>query len=536
MSSAVNTISINSVIVHSLSKKSETSPPKWLYVACLIVGLAILCLTQPSIANFLTSYLPGLNHIVGSNIHTYIIAFGLVSVGLIGLVKQYAKKTQWQKEDNVLTLFQRKRGEWLVVEHGEIKTMSTGKKILCSLIPTYRKQQNRQLKEAIGTIISQIKLNEHSTEAEKSFVKKLFFEKLAPLSRKVYKRVLDSSVLDYLSNQAEDEEGGPGDASENFQQKFKSAQIWARLGNFKRPQGGVGGSYAIIEGMSKRHLGIYKPHEEDTLAKNNPLMVQKIKYAFAKTIMCPFSQLAFDTVGGQAYIAEAATTKVEKFVVAACKKYYKSKKIQAHHDLEFVPETHIVTLPLAQKSARIGSFQLWINDRHQTASQFLNTSRHYGCNQKAKDEMADKLPGELFDIMVIIDYVTGNFDRHGDNWFIMNDAHGIRLIDGGWAMAPAHPTGWNVAELRNQYLWKKLPFADSSFTELGQFVINEISVNQDRLGDEVSALYSGRLSNGSIRIARMKERIQVLQKVKDTITKRALAEIRTLDSINAHLV
>ncbi len=170
--------------------------------------------------------------------------------------------------DNVLTLFQRERGEWLTVEQGVIKTMSMGKKILCSIIPAYRKKQHRQLKKAIGAITSEIKLTDQSTETEKSFVKKLFCEKLAPLSRKIYKRALDPSVLDYLSNQVE--EAGLDGASENFQNKFKSAQLWARLGNFKKPQGGVGGSYAIIDGTSKEHLGIYKPHDEDTLAKNNP--------------------------------------------------------------------------------------------------------------------------------------------------------------------------------------------------------------------------------------------------------------------------
>ncbi len=247
--------------------------------------------------------------------------------------------------------------------------------------------------------------------------------------------------------------------------------------------------------------------------------------------MRPFTKLAFATVGGQAYIAEAAATKVEKVVVAACKKYFESIKKEAPQNLEFVPETHIVTLPLGQKPARVGSFQLWVNAKHKTASEFLHTSRHYGCTQTAKDAMTGKLSDELFDIMVIIDYVTGNFDRHGDNWFILDNAHGIRLIDGGWALAPAHPTGWNVAELSNQYLWKKLPFADSGFTELGKFVIHELSVNQAHLGDEISALYNGRLTDGDKRVARMKERIQLLQKVKGSLTKRALAEFRTLDSI-----
>ncbi len=46
------------------------------------------------------SYIPSarLNPIVGSHIPTYIMGVGLVGIGLIGLVKQHTKKTQWQQE------------------------------------------------------------------------------------------------------------------------------------------------------------------------------------------------------------------------------------------------------------------------------------------------------------------------------------------------------------------------------------------------------------------------------------------------------
>lgn len=513
----------------------EDTHSRWLYIASAMMGIAILFFSQPSISHLLTSHLPVLHQIVGSNMHTYMIGLGLLSIGFIGLVKRIAKKSQWQQEDNVISLFQRKRGGKLTIENGELKTMGFSKRLLYSAIPSYRKKHNRHLKAAINAITTKIKLNEHSTEIEKCFVKKLFLEKLAPLSRKIYKRKIDQSVLDYLSSQIATETNLIPGATEDFQNKFAAAMLWARLGNFKRPQGGVGGSYAIKDEISKQFLGIYKPYDEDTLGKNNPFFAQKIKFAFAKTIMRPFSQLAFDTVGGKAFIAEAAATKVSQFVETACHKYYQSKNQTPPHDIIFVPETHIVKMPLALTSPRAGSFQLWVNERHQTASQFLNLSRHYGFNSLDKGETSTKLSGELFDVMVILDYVTGNFDRHGDNWFILDNASGIRLIDGGWAMAPEHPNRWNLAELRNQYLWKKLPLADAQFTDLGRFIINEIAANQTELAESISALYKGQLINGDTRVTRMKERIIVLQQIKDSVTKKALADIRTAGTIHAYI-
>lgn len=533
MSIEVNKLSISDAIAYSLSKKADASSPRWLSVALVATGLVILCLAEPHVSSFLSHYVPGLNSIIGPHLQTYIVSFGLISMGFIGLLKQQcAKRPQWRQEDNLLKLFQREKGEKLTFENGKIKTMGFGQRLLCSCVPSYSKRQNRQLREAITDITSQIKLDEHSSEVEKAFVKQLFFEKLPSLSRKIYKRKLDLSVINYLKGQVAKESNLKSASTENFKQIFESACLWARLGNFKRPEGGVGGSYAILDGASGR-LGIYKPYDEDTLAANNPFFGQKVKYVFAKTILYPFSRLALESVGGQAYIAEAAATKVSHYVTAACKRYYESKGLEPP-DLEFVPETQIVSLRLEKKAERVGSFQLWVNERHQTASQYLHTSRHYAYS-KNQEELTKKLSQELFDIMAIIDFVTGNFDRHGDNWFIMEGAKGIRLIDGGWAMAPAHPKRWHFAELKNQYLWKKLPLADAGFSELGQFVIKEIFENREQLGVEIVDLYKNRTSDGDDRAQRMKERIQALREFKEKSTKKSLAEIKTARDFSTFL-
>jgi hypothetical protein len=328
MSSLSSTISIASVIqrkVELSQEKASPCPPKWLSVACLILGLVVLSSAHPLITQTITSYLPGFTHIVGANVPTFLTVFGLLSIGLIGQVKLHycSKKIEWKPEDNLLKLFQRERGEKLVVEKekGVLKTMGLGQKILRYCIPSYRKKLNRELKETIDALTSRIKLEENSPEGEKQFIRELFLEKLSPLSRKIYKRVLNPCVTEYLKGQVTITGCEPG-VSEDFRQKFKSAKFWARLGNFKRPKNGAGGgSYVSIEGGTKSCLGIYKPSDEDSLAKNSPHLRQKIRYLFAKTIFRPFSELAFQTLGGQAYIAEVAANKVGQFVTTACLEY-----------------------------------------------------------------------------------------------------------------------------------------------------------------------------------------------------------------------
>jgi hypothetical protein len=527
-SSSIHSISINDAVLRSVIEPRPTPSQRWPYIACMIVGLAALCLTIPNVTNVLSGYVPQLTHVIGTPLYTTVVSSGPFIIGAIDLIKNRSEKKKWELEDNLLKLYQRKRGEKLIVNGNEIKTMHTGQRVLYALVPWYRRKQMKLLEQSINGITSQIRLADQSTEIEKCFVKKLFFESLPSLSRKIYKRNVDSSVLDYLGDQIEDEDSLAPDATEKFVETFKSATIWARLGNFKRPKGGVGGSYAIIDGTSQQALGIYKPSDEDTLEKNNPYLCQKIKYFLYKTILRPITGIAFQTVGGQGYFAETVAKRVERCVVESCLAYEKKESFMTE-EFELIPETQIVTLELAQKAKRIGSFQLWVDDPHQTASQFFQTSRNY--RGVTKENMENQLSSELFDLMVIIDYITGNFDRHGDNWFIMDEGNDIRLIDGGWAMAPRHPKGWNVLELRNHYLWKKLPMAESGFTELGRFVIKRIAENTDSLMANVKSVYGEQLSDAQNRINTMKERIQVLQKVDSTITKKELANIRTLSSI-----
>jgi hypothetical protein len=546
------TISINSTIIRSLYSKEETDhEEKWFCIACIVTGIAIFCLLNPAIFNPLAKALPFLKHLVGFNLAGCVGASVLATLGIIDLATITCKKrAPWRIEDNLIKLYRRKRGELLTCEKGQIKTMGIFQRVLYSVSPAYRKKNNHELKETIELLTSRIKLDAHSSAIEKEFILNLFLEKMAPLSRKIYKRKLDDSILNYLNTQIEQKETLPADASNDFIQKLKLANIWARLGNYKKTAKGSNGSYTIIEGASKRRIGIFKPRDQESLTKNNPYFWQKIKYVLAKTILRPLFRLDFDTVAGKAFIAEEATKKVERHVVAACKKYYASKNPSLESNdqnpsskdsektlpnLEFVPDTHIVKMPLGNHLPYEGSFQLWIQEKHQNASQFLGTTRNYHYNQKEKPQLVSKLSDELFDMMVIIDYVTGNFDRHGDNWLVLNEDQGIRLIDGGWAMAPYHCKPWHLSGLKNQYLWKKLPFAENDFTDLGKFVIDEISKNAAQLENEIVALYAPWTKDGTNRAATMKERIQVLDTWKNFITKRDLAGICTQKKIRSSL-
>lgn len=459
----------------------------------------------------------------------------------VGLLKQ-------EDVNNLKHIWNRKKGQLFFVDNNQIKIMNIWQRILYCLFNFYRNEVNTLLFKEINHLTAKINL-ERADENSKKFVTQLFFEKLSPLSRQIYRRQLPQTVFNHLVKEIKFRENEiPSEATGEYQTAYKMAKVWARLGNFENATGGVSGSYKIIKGKilsdvkeeenSKEEiLGIYKPHNEDTLSPTNPKIQQKIKLIFAKTIFSPFTKLTFDCVAGQGFVAEVAAKKLENYVSKAVKEYLrKHSKIASFHDLQFVPDTQIAYLPLGKREERKGSFQLWINT--QTAAQFLNTKRHYQCGQAVKESMKDKMSTELFDLMVIIDYISSNFDRHGDNWLIKSNetgkASGIRLIDGGWSMGPKHPRWWSIHELKNQYMWKVLPFADGSFSELGKFVIDYLEKNKSKIAKEILGLYDTHFpyenEKNKKRVEKMLERLQVLQ-LKKNVSKKDLAKIRTHSQI-----
>ena len=461
---------------------------------------------------------------------------------------------------NLQMLWDRKKGEHLYSDKGQLKVMGFCQNLWYVLSQSYRDKINATLTKTVSALTLDIKKGVIEGDQAEEFIAELFFKKLSYLSTRIYKRELSDHTVDILTKQIKmDNDELPKTASKLYLQAYQSAKLWARLGNFEALTG-CSGSYRVIkgkvltaEGNEDKALtsGIFKPSEEDTLAEGNPKTAQKIKRWLLNNIAWAFKGSLFDTVAGQAYVAEAATKVVETHLLQAVQAYLKTDGIDEKlhsllNNLTLVTDTHVGKMGFSHHSERVGSFQLWVQEEHEEASHALGLKQNYQPyflgKKPSLDELKAQVPAELFDLLVIIDYLTANSDRHGGNWFVVKDNNGkvtgIRLIDGGWSMAPKHPTAWDTPELGKQYLWQNLHLAKEKFTDLGRFVIQYMSKNQTALKTEINDLYNQHFVNetkNKDRVDRMLERLEVMSLLEKNCTKVELAQIRTAKEITSTL-
>lgn len=422
---------------------------------------------------------------------------------------------------NMCTLWNRKKGELFYAEGGRLKTMGRLRCLLYRISSTYRNYVNPDVKRVIDHFVWHVfDLPEGNNGL---WLKQLFFQKLAPLSRKIYSRCLQDSVIQKLSLNVHYEEGEIAQsASPHYQTTYKAAKFWSLLGNREKPDTGATTTFKILDGNGKV-LGIFKPASKETYAPKAPRSwKQALKYHFFNLIGSPIPKMN----GGQGYVAEAAASVIERHVLAAA-------GLPSHFSL--VPETHIATLSINNQSER-GSFQLWEQANCKSAFAFFGFKDRY-CNSGSPSlkEMESQLPTEAFDLFVIIDYASGNCDRHGDNLLIIyndqNQAMGMRLIDGSRSMPTQHPSWWHIGTKKHQYRWRNFALAHKKFSLLGKETIKKLNQKSLAMQKEIEALYAQEgIENASLtkqRVQCMAQRLKALFRFRDTKTKYALSYFRT---------
>jgi hypothetical protein len=482
-------------------------------------------------------------------------------------------------EQNLQILWNRRRGEKFCTIDGKLVKMNLPRRIAYACSSQYRNLVQNGVRNAIRNLtdnIDSINLNNDSPISKEQLITDLFFQKLAPLSTKVYTRTLKEFVFNQLRPSAVGSiEEMEKTVSQEYSESYQEARLWAKLGNITS-MGGASGSYRITQGLVIRgngvaiikdvkHLGIFKPSHEEPLAASNTRTCQKIKRWLLRVpiLSKPFRGSMLRTVGGQAYVAEAATKVVERYVIDAAKNYLSSNpngidpRLHGKDWLKLVTDTQVATIDIRGKGERVGSFQLWVQEEHADASLFFGVNelyqngsrsawkRAFGSflpimkkSQPSIEFLKQKLPDELFDLLVIMDFVTGNGDRHADNWFVVHSddaekrAEGIRLIDGGQSMAPKHPTKWAYQELHNRYLWRNLALSREEFTPLGTYIIDELNKRELHLCQDVHRLYTIHQPNETgttfDRLECMKDRIKIMAYcAEQKMTKAQLARIRT---------
>lgn len=446
-------------------------------------------------------------------------------------------------------IWDRKKGELFTTNGVTLQKMGKLEKFLYTVSSSYRSYLNARLRPIIATITGKIRINDTDHADYKGLITTLFLEKLAPLSRGIYRRELTVDQYRHLwqAAQINIDDLSP-QATAPYEGAYKAAQFWAKMGNFKT-QKGASLSYQLIAGkvgdLEEKSIGLFKPTDGEPLSPSNPSLWQRTKRNLYNTLLYPFSGSLPQLNGGQGYIAEAAATIVDRYVREGVRIYLQEEgdnltpqERALLENLTLVPETHVVSCRLPRAGTKKGSLQTWEQGRHQEACEFLETNRFYRRAWRQTslelESLKQKLPPVLFDLLVVVDYFTGNCDRHGENWFCMLDENrnmnGIRLIDGGKAFSPVIPNSTDFLEWATYNNWKTLPLAQEGFSPLAQSVIAHLYERRRDIRGELEALYdthAPKCPHTQGRLAGAMRRLATMDTLRATCTKRGLANIVT---------
>ncbi len=454
-------------------------------------------------------------------------------------------------EVNKRTLLNRSRGDkYFVDTTGLLLKMNWGQRVVYSLSRNCSKlfgDSASKVAQAVKSVISDL-IQQPDTFTDQE-LKDFYLEKTGSLSRLIYDRVIPKSLETKLIKLIPNPSGTKTETfSDQYKTAYKAAKVWARMGNYEMC-GGTSGTYKIYGttvaedgSQTTTNFGVFKISEEEQLASNNPRLMQKIKRIFYSLIFHlsgGFLCKTFKIAAGQGFLAEVAARTTERFLI----------KVAQDNGLptpsEYVPDTHVAKIGMGASPERIGSFQLWIDGALPPVNlcDFLGTCPFFIPNGTVPEEA---LQQEHLRRLALFDFITGNIDRHGENALVVKNAdgsqgHDMYFIDGGSAMAPEHPNGWNLLILRNKYRWRDLlgnhkdfP-ADLKFSPEEQSFIEKLYDKKEELVGQIRELYNHHLKDESVeneeRVQRMLERIEVLHFMRNQPIAE-LAKVRTQKDFN----
>lgn len=435
----------------------------------------------------------------------------------------------------------------IIVENGTLKKV-TG--IWDSLRYSFNRTSHQgEVREHLNSVVKKIlKMDEISLRREDAALKRLFFSTLtgADYDRSLIQRwsILERILAPEFIHARF---AGSTDAvtKRGIEESRLEAQFTLRLG--LQPilvQGGASGTY-LMRGRDGNPLGVFKPNDETPDGQNCPKFVGKCK-SFGSKILSrclphDFIKIFLRRSGvvmDHAHLSETASSALDKIL-----------------GLHVVPHTEVATFesPIfygANKQKK-GSFQLFGSGKE--ACDALNI-------QHVKKATRPKLYQEFakpehsrhkfrnFEEFALFDMLTGNIDRHFENWLLHKEKDGkfsIIAIDHGAAFPTKHPHrgerrrpgqgrfGWlnEYLSVKYMYLWETMPQANRPFSETMKQQI--LKIDPKRLGlmlkqylidndlPQTEAFLSEKLD-------RLYERLQIIQMmVRQGATIREIAGIRT---------
>ncbi len=436
---------------------------------------------------------------------------------------------------NLNKIFTRKNGCLFYVENNKLRRMSLFQKIFyligrIFLRPIFLKEQLK-VKNIITDLTNRIE------SKDKEFLTKLFFKKLSRLSEKVFDRSeINSSAVGvlrgdiensydvlkikekvdnhskglwyYFSSKVRKDYNYKDNNLKRFQDILIKTRLSLALGVRPVKPPGYSKTYLIKDFKDKRYISIFKPAVGDSLSIQAPFFLTRWQNRLFHKM--GFGGSIYKHVAGKCYIAEKASFVVDEVLQTGC-----------------IPPTDIVSLDQRvyrrhKPKYRKGSLQLFARNAIEAKEFFKMNKRYQRVPLRAKRRISQQereLLCQLFDKLAGIDVITGNLDRHAENWLLKFDEKDrniikdIVLIDGGMAFSPSH--GNSSWERAKQYFWAKQNFflANRRFSKQGKEIIKKAYLNRKILYNQVLFTYVEEGDKEKIakrRAEKMVERIEML--------------------------
>jgi hypothetical protein len=463
---------------------------------------------------------------------------------------------------NLELLWNREAGTVFYDDNGHLRVMNCVEKFFHGIFCYISKDYAREKGDAVNRLITDLTNHFSLPNTEllvdprdyADFIQTLFFEKLAPLSRTVYKRAISADQERVLKAAVviTDEQFSP-DADGNFRAEQTEAVFWAKMGSFTKREGSSV-SYEIIRatvgGIQGRSLGLFKPKDREPFSPENPKTLQKVKmWILDHVLPCLWGSLR-EINGGSGYIAEEASYKLSLHFQAAIMEFLRQpqardldqglrESLQAMAGNQpLVPQTHVASFEIPREGEQKGSFQLWINQPFEELHTVLDLNRHYKRRHwfqyfPTVDQLKERFPQEFFELMFIFDFIVANSDRHGENCFVHRDEQqavtGMRLIDAGRSFPPRAPRPWHLIETRSLYQWERLPLTEEGFSDFGKFMITYLKQHRDPIIADLKQVYERHEEDEELtqgRLAGVRERLSILNAQQDS-TVRSITGLKT---------
>lgn len=379
---------------------------------------------------------------------------------------------------------------------------------LFSWTPFSLATREKSLNQAIFQLIPHVERNLESAKKKPELVQNLFFNKIAKLKHNPFqdnldknssnKLLLSKELQNVLSTELSDlralrkkekaelelnpkGQSKKGDESLRLKKRIAKAKLAIKLGAGIKQNGGTTGSVRIYT-INGKPIGIFK------ISIEHLGWTVRLKHFIQQHFCGQLSHLS---------TRSAAQSKTE--VLAT--------KLDRKCGFNLAPNSAFVEI-----NGKQGAFLEFLKDYREAKEILLKF------NQKDtyfQDEI------DIFQKMVVYDFLIGNLDRHEENWFVRYQGDGdqepititeIRCIDNANSFIKTNP-GLVTKRLTNQYKWKKEKIAQNPFSDATKAFIRE-NLTLEKIDSFISEVQADTQLKDLLEpevIGNLKKRLNILQ-------------------------